>query len=95
MEFVVSRDASVPAKGSLGGGSWETAAMLGLRPGLPLCLAAPHPAGVRKGTPWYFLTPSYWTGRGSGRAGSRNVVRTARWVGRGGDGAAIVSGTQL
>ncbi|KAI7842323.1 hypothetical protein COHA_003963 [Chlorella ohadii] len=36
--------------------------------------------GVRKGTPWYFLTPSYWTGRGSGRAGSRNVVRTARGV---------------
>lgn len=39
-----------------------------------------HPAGVRKGTPWYFLTPSYWTGRGSGRVGSKNVVRTARWA---------------
>lgn len=56
----------------------------------PPSVSQPHPtsscfcahlctAGVRKGTPWYFLTPSYWTGRGSGRAGSKNVVRTARW----------------
>lgn len=34
---------------------------------------------MRKGRPWYFLTPSYWTGSG-GRARGQASVRTSRGV---------------
>lgn len=42
---------------------------------LPPALAAP--AGVRKGRPWYFLSPNYWCGV-SWRRSKKNAVRTAR-----------------
>lgn len=39
--------------------------------------AAAGPAGVRKGRPWYFLSPFYWCGA-SWRRSKKHAVRTAR-----------------